>query len=356
MRPRLARLLGALRLAWEASPRGLLAGTVLWIAQGLLPLLTLVLLKRLVDAFGGSAEARTSSLWLAVLLGAAALLAAWAQSLSGLVSEAHSQRVADHVAEQLHAKSLELDLEYYDDPHYYDVLHRAQQEAPYRPLRVVGDLTAIGQGGLALLAMTGLLVTIRWELALVLFASAVPGILVKVRSARALFAWQRSRTEHERRAWYYQQMLIDGGYAKEARAFGFGGVVRGWFRNVRESLRRERLELLRRRTWGQMGAQAVGVAPLYGALVYLVVETSAGRQTLGDLVLFYAAAQRGLASLQELLSGLAGFYENNLFLSNFSEFLELPSRVVEPAQPRPLPHSIGTGFALQDVAFRYPRA
>ena len=95
-------------------------------AQGLLPLVTLVLLRRLIDAVAGSAEARAGAVWLAALLGAAALLAAWAQSLSSLVSEAHSQRVADHVAEKLHAKSLELDLEYYDDPHYYDVLHRAQ--------------------------------------------------------------------------------------------------------------------------------------------------------------------------------------------------------------------------------------
>ncbi|HET7291025.1 MAG TPA: ABC transporter ATP-binding protein [Vicinamibacteria bacterium] len=317
---------------------------------------TLILLRLLVDGVAGGGTLGASAAVLAGALGLVALLGAWTQSLSGLVTEAHAQRVADHVAEKLHAKSLELDLEYYDDPHYYDVLHRAQQEAPYRPLRVVSDLTAIGQGGLALLAMTGLLASIRWELALVLFASALPGILVKVRSARELFAWQRSRTEHERRAWYYQQMLIDGAYAKEARAFGFGDVVRGWFRNTREGLRRERLELLRKRTWGQMAAQAVGVAPLYGALVYLVLETAAGRQTLGDLVLFYTAAQRGLSSLQELLAGLAGFYENNLFLSNFSEFLELPSRIVEPERPRPMPASIGSGWALQEASFRYPRA
>ena len=73
-------------------------------------------------------------------------------------------------------------------------------------------------------------------------------------------------------------------------------------------------------------------------------------------MLFYTAAQRGLASLQELLTGLAGFYENNLFLSNFFEFLELPSRVVEPARPRALPSAMGAGFALTGVSFRYPRA
>ena len=327
----------------------------LWVVQGALPLVALILLRRLVDAVTNPSESQ-DAVWLAALLGGVTLLAAWAQSLSSLVSEAHAQRVADHVAEKLHAKSLELDLEYYDDPHYYSVLHRAQQEAPYRPVKTVNDLSAIGQSGLALLAMTGLLASIRWELALVLFASALPGIGVKVRSARALFAWQRERTEDERRAWYYQWLLIDGAYAKEVRAFDFGNMVRAWFRELRTRLRGERLALLKSRTWGQMAAQAVGVVPLYGSLAYLTAETVAGRQTLGDLVLFYAAAQRGLASLQELLSGLAGFYEDNLFLANFFEFMELPSRVREPEHPRPLPRSVQEGFAFRDVTFRYPRA
>ena len=226
MNARLVRLLAALRLAWESSPRGLLGSAALWIAQGLLPLVALVLLRHLVDALTRPAEA-SGAVWTAASLGGVTLLAAWAQSLSSLLSEAHAQRVADHVAEKLHAKSLELDLEYYDDPHYYSVLHRAQQEAPYRPVKTVNDLGAIGQSGLALLAMTGLLASIRWELALVLFASALPGIVVKVRSARALFAWERARTEDERRAWYYQWLLIDGAYAKEVRAFDFGKVVKG---------------------------------------------------------------------------------------------------------------------------------
>ena len=60
--------------------------------------------------------------------------------MSGFLSEAQGQRVADHVAEILHAQSLSLDLEYYDDARYYDVLHRAQQEAPYRPFRVVSHV------------------------------------------------------------------------------------------------------------------------------------------------------------------------------------------------------------------------
>ncbi len=212
------------------------------------------------------------------------------------------------------------------------------------PFRVVSGLTRVAQGGLALAGTVGLLLSLEWMLALVLLASALPGVAVKIRASRALYAWRRARTEEERRAWYYQSVLIDGAYAKEARLFGFGETVRGWFREVRARLRGGHEQLLRRRAAGDLAAQALGVVPVFVALGYLAASTMAGRHTLGDLVLYYTAVQRGSAFLQELLSGLASLYEDNLFLSSFEEFLALPVRVRDPeraeAVPRPHPGGI----------------
>ena len=146
---RALRIGGALRLAWAAAPVHLAVGSTLWVVQGLLPLAALVLLKRLVDAAAASPARSSEALAAVVMLGVVALLAHVAQAVGAFLGEVQGQRVADHVAEVLHAKSLELDLEYYDDPRYYDVLHRAQQEAQYRPLRVVAGLTRVAQGGLA---------------------------------------------------------------------------------------------------------------------------------------------------------------------------------------------------------------
>jgi ATP-binding cassette subfamily B protein len=353
---RALRLGGALRLAWAAAPRYLVVGCVLWFLQGLLPLVALVLLKRLVDA-AAALPARSSEALVAVaLLGAVALAAQLCQSLGGFVAEVQAQRVADHVAEVLHAKSLELDLEYYDDPHYYDSLHRAQQEAPYRPARVVADLARLAQAGVTVAAIAGLLLSLHWALGLVLVASTVPALVARVGASRARYAWSRARTEDERRTWYYQQLLIDGPYAKELRAFGFGPTVRGWFRDARRRLRTELERLLVGRLAGETMAQALAVVAVFGALAYLTSQTLAGRQSVGSLVLYYTAVQRGLAAFQELASALAGLYEGNLFLANFFEFLGLPSRVGEPPAPQALALPVRQGFRFERVGFGYPRA
>ena len=54
------------------------------------------------------------------------------------------QVVTDHVSDVIHSKSIAVDLEYYENSAYYDTLHRAQQEAPYRPMRIVTDLLTTG--------------------------------------------------------------------------------------------------------------------------------------------------------------------------------------------------------------------
>jgi ATP-binding cassette subfamily B protein len=349
------RLRRAVKLVWAASPGAFLGQAVLWIVLGLAAPAALLALKRLVDALalpGG----RGSALSAVGLLALAALVTAIGQSVSGPLAEAQAQRVADHVGQIVQAKSIGLDLEYYDDPHFYDILHRAQQEAPYRPFHIVQGLTRVGQGGLALAGTTGLLLSMDWRFAVVVFAAAAPGAWIKVRASRALHAWRTTRTEDERRAWYYQSMVIDGAYAKEARVFGFGPTVSAWFRDLRARMRGERESLLVSRAKGDLAAQVLAVAPVFALLASLVSEVFSGRRSVGDVVLFYAAIQRGLGFLQEMMSGLAGLYEDNLFLASFFEFLDLPSRLRDPAAPRPVPAEVRHGLVVDGVTFSYPRA
>ena len=68
----------------------------------------------------------------------------------------------------------------------------------------------------------------------------------------------------------------------------------------------------------------------------------------------YHAFQRGQSQLRQVLARLADLYEDNLFLANFTDFVELRPRVVEPARPRPVPQPIRHGIVFENVSFQYP--
>jgi len=70
--------------------------------------------------------------------------------------------------------------------------------------------------------------------------------------------------------------------------------------------------------------------------------------------MYYQAFQTSLTSLQSMLTGLAGLYEDNLFLTYFYDFLTLEPRLLEPAKPRPVPRPMKEGVVFHDVTFQYP--
>ena len=330
--------------------------------QGVVPLLTLYLIKLIIDAvtFSLSAVDKAAAfehvLLLIALAGAVALLNALLQMLAGLVKEGQSLAVADYMHNILHAKSVDMDMEYYENPKYFDTLHRAQKEGPFRPNRIVGGLVGVVRSGISLMAMVGLLLAFHWSIAIILFAAALPGVLVKIKYSEKLFHWQRNRTQLERKTAYYNWMLTGDQYAKEIRLFGLGGLFIKRFSTLRTQLRREKLDLVRRRGYADLLAQAGAVLAVFGSFGLIAYRAVQGMITLGDMVMYFQAFQRGLGFLKEMLGALAGLYEDNLFLSNLFEFLDLSPRVKDPIQPDAVPKPMQKGLNVESVDFQYPAA
>ncbi|OEU65500.1 MAG: ABC transporter ATP-binding protein [Desulfobacterales bacterium PC51MH44] len=354
------RLDRAVRFVWEAGPGWTIVSLALVFLQGVLPLFALYVMKLIVDAvtFALTAPDKTAAfrqivLFIVLAIGVA-LLNALCQMIAGLVKEAQALEVTDYIYNILHAKSVEVDLEYYENPQYYDTLHRAQQEGPYRPTRIVNNLVQLGQSGISLVAMAGLLFSFHWGVAVVLFAAAVPGIIVRVKYSGKMFYWQRARTQTERSAGYFNWILTGNTHAKEIRLFDLGDLFIRRFSDLRTNLRQEKLEISRKRSVADLGAQAGATLAVFGCFGFIAYRTVQGSITLGDMVMYFGAFQGGLGYLRQLLGNLAGLYEDNLFISNFYEFLDLEPKVKEPLHPSPVPRPMKRGIVLEQVSFQYP--
>ena len=349
-----------LRLVWDCGPQWTLASIVLLVIQGSLPLVTLYLLKLIIDSVSSIVNSPHLAVdfesvgWLIAALGGVALVGAIASTLSGLVTRAMSQAVSDYMQSLLLQKSIEADLEYFENPKYYDAFHRAQQEANWRPKEILLTLIQIGQSGVSLLAMVGLLFWFHWSVVLILVMSILPDMFVRLRYADKFFHWQRSCTPDERQAGYLNWVLTRDFYVKEIRLFQLGSTFKGWFDEIRQRLRKERLAIDTQRAYAELVAQSTIVLSIFGVYVFLAYRTTQGVLTLGDLVMYFQAIQRCVDYLKSLGGNLARFYENSLFLTNLYEFLALQPIVQEPVQPLSLPRSPAHEIVFHHVHFRYP--
>ncbi len=353
------RLRRAWRLVWTAAPGWTLYNLVLMAVQAILPLAALLLLKQVVDALAVAVaapgpEAFTPVAGWIALAGLVALLTTLANGLGAHAAEVQTLAVADHVADIIHERSIAVDLGYYENPAFHDTLHRAQQDAPYRPSSIVNGLKQTLQNVLTLVGIIGLLFTFHWLVGLALFVAAAPAALARLAAARARFAFQQGHAEEERQAWYYHWLLTGAEHARDLRLLGVGQLFRERYRQLRDRLRSGRLAISRRQVRGDLLAQGVATLVLYGTLAVMAYIAVQGALTLGVIVMYFQGYQRALGALQGLLQGLAWLYEDNLFLRHFYEFLDLPSAIEQGGGKSLIPAAGGTGLSCRQLSFTYP--
>jgi ATP-binding cassette subfamily B protein len=355
----LLHLKRALVLVWQATPGWTLASLALISLQAGLPLLQLYLMKLTVDAVAAGIPAPGSGVGrrvviLVCLTGAATLASVFLASLAKVVGQAQAEVVTDHVQNVLHAQSVALDLEYYENSRFYDTLHRAQQEAPYRPTHILNGLASVGQNCFSLLAIAALLFSCHWVIAAVLFLAMVPDVLVHLKFAGQKYLWRRKVSTTERKANYLHWLLTGEIFAKEIRLFDLGSLFMWRFSDLRQQLRQEKIGIAFRQALGELAAQALAILAIFGSLGFIAYQTVRGAMTLGDMVMYYQAFQRGQGYLREMMRGLAGLYEDNLFLSDFYAFLDLKPATIQAHPIVPVPKPINQGIVFDHVSFRYP--
>lgn len=356
----------ATALIWRASGPWGPAWLAVLLMQGVLPAALIWLSRPLVDILVGLAGtgAPPASDWatlgpvayLAALFGGLLVLGQALDALGGYIRTAQGERVQDHLHDLVHHQSISLDLAFYDSADFYDHLHQARDESFYRPVSLLEHLGGMLQHGITLAALALVLLPYGAWLPVALLVSALPALAVVLRHSRRRHAWWLASTPRERLAWYYSWVLTARETAMELRLLGFGKHFRRAYRELRGSLRRERLDLARTQGLAQAWAGLAGVAITGAVLGWMLWRALHGQASLGDLALFQQAFQRGQGIMGSLLGSAGQVYANSLFLRNLFEFLALEPRLRDPEQPTPAPETLAQGIQCRGLSFRYPGA
>ena len=331
----------------------------LLLAQGLLPVVTVYLTRTLVNGIaklvgaGGGWQAMEPLLpaviaMVLVLIGIELL-----QSVGKWLRTAQSELVQDHVHGLIHAQAMRLDLSFYDNPGYYDQLHRARIDALSRPTALLENIGTLLQSLITLAAMGWVLLSFGLWIPLLLAFGTLPALLVVLRHTIRFHRWRLQNTAAIRQTSYYDLMLTQREAAAEMRLFGLGQHFRKLFQDLRLRLRLEQVQLARSEAIAQTLAALFGLASMAGALAWMGRLALKGAIGLGDLALFYQAFFQGQRMMRSLLGSTGEIYRNLAFLENLFEFLALQPNITAPAESAPFP-GLKQGIELRNVTFSYP--
>ena len=348
----------ALALVWQVARPWTIAWVLLLIVQGLLPAALVFLSKLFVDtliraARGDWPEMRNVML-VVLLIGGVLLLMEVVRNAINWVRTVQAELLQDHITSLIHEKSVAVDLAFYELSDYYDHLHRARAEARYRPVALLGNLGALLQNSITLVAMGAILIPLGPGLAVALLLSTLPAFFVVVHYALAEYEWRQRTTADDRRAWYYDWIMTTAEAAAEIRLFGLGKFFQSHHKDLRGRLRNERLRLSRRQSLAELAASLIALIIMGATLALMVWRTLMNVITPGELAMIYAAFNQGQGLMRTLLENAGQLYGNSLFLGNLFEFLALQPRI--DGKGGVLVHNVQRGISFNGVSFSYPDA
>jgi len=352
-----------IKVIGEKSGKAFLPNALIAMLQGVLPFLLIVCIKLLVDALTGietgvKAGAGTANpgLWtntlpLLVLTAVVFLLNALIMVVRGYFSEKLSHYVTHRTYEILHQKHAELDLEYYENPQLQDKIHRAVQEAGFRPVKIMNELLSLIKSAASVIVMLVLFLSIKWYLVALLVIAILPGIFIRLKYSGKRYRLKESQSPAEREMSYFNRILTGFPFAKELRLFGFSDFFLHRFSKIEENLHKENIHLQRSEMWADIYANVFAIVLIFVALAYVAYLKATGLISIGSVVLFFFVFQRGFSVLNETFHSMTQLLEDNTFLNDFMDFLKLP---IKAKTDHTGSFSLRKGVTVRNVSFHYP--
>jgi ATP-binding cassette subfamily B protein len=368
-----------LRLVWDASPAITGALFVTTAIAGVIPAASAYTSKLLINAVvqgilinhSHLADQESFSLWiwhsptftvvggivcLAVLQLAVFALSALLTTLRSITQQLLQNVVSVRIQLMVMEKAASLDLAFYEDPTSYDLLRRAQTDSINRPVTMISTAFGLVQTLMTFVTMIALLLGVSPLLALLALVSPIPAFVADTRYGWRGYNIARWGSRLLRRMNYLVSLVTTDSFAKEVKLFGLGGYFIERYRLVAEAFYSSQRSQVARRymtgfAWGNLSTIATSLTYLYVAL-----QAIAGRLTLGDLTLYTAAAQSVQGSIQGILGGFSGMYEQNLYLNNLFELMAIKPSMVFAAEPAIVPQRLRGDLTFEHVAFAYPGA
>ncbi|RPI77969.1 MAG: ABC transporter ATP-binding protein, partial [Chloroflexi bacterium] len=282
------------------------------------------------------------------------LIGSMASQIRSLFDRIIQSQLTNHVNSLIIRKAISLDLQFFENPVFYDTLQNARRQADTSALTIVNSTLQMVQQVITIISLIVLLLRFSPWLAVIVFLSAIPSFLSNSQFAERAFRAVSRRAPEARLLNYLEQLLTGSDTVKEIKLFGLGEPLLKRYQTLFTQFFLEDRAIAEKRTIAGLGWGMLSNLVYYGSYAWIVLRTIAGLITLGDMTMFLAIFRQSQTSIRSLLDSLNRLYESNLFLDNLMTYLKQEPLLVAPADGIIAPAPIRHGIEFRNVSFCYP--
>ena len=350
----------AMRIVWDTSAPLMIAMALTTLIVGLLPAAIASVGGLFVDAVAGALgstgvtadSAKTEALTFVYIEVGLVLLMTAAQQANTVCQAVLRVLLGNKINVMILEKALTLELAHFEDAEYYDKLVRARREASSRPLSLVTKTFDLIRNLISLIAIGAFLFQFSPYAVLLLSIAGVPAFIAEAKFSGEAFRVNKRRSAERRMQIYLEMVLTREDGVKEVKLLQLGKIFLQRYIDIFLAIYKEdRSLVLRRGIWGY-GLGIIASGAFYFAYGWVGFAAIAGAITIGQMTMYIAQFRLGQSAVTSSLTSVNGMYEDNLYLSNLTEYLE--HEVPEHSgslHAGPMPED---GIRFENVSFFYP--
>ncbi len=350
----------ALRLVWQANRSATLGLAFLTLAGALLPASQAWVGKLIVDGVvasiqGGQNAEQVRAVFYYLILELILFLLSTALNHSRrLIQQLIQLQLANRIRADVIRKALTMELAFFEHPDFYDRLQNARREGGYKPVELINDSFQIVQNLITLISFAALMLRFSPWLVLILLGTGIPSFIAETRFSEQGFRLLTRRAPETRQINYLARLLTEDTAAKEIKLFNLGDTLLKRYVALFDKFFREDRSLAVRRAVAGFSLGLIATMGFYGSYAWIVWRTVQGSISLGDMTLYLSIFRQGQSTFQSILAAVGNIYENNLFMANYFEFLDIKPQMTFAAPGKKPPASLRQGVEFRGVGFRYP--
>ncbi len=346
----------AIHLVWNTSRSLTFSLCLVTLTNGLLPAIIAYIGKLIVDQVILAASTKLVSdqntAFLYVAFEAIAIIVFSAsQKITNIIQSLLRVLLGQKVNVLILEKALTLDLQHFEDSEFYDKMTQARTQASTRPLSLINRIFGLIQYSITIITFSGLLLQYSYVAVIVLLLATIPSFIAETRFSEHAFRLFRWRAPETRQQHYLETLIAREDHAKEVKLFQLGPMLLERYRSIFNKLYIEDRNLtIQKGFWGYL-LGILGTIAFYGAYAWMVMEAIRGTISLGEMTMYLLLFRQGQSTFSSALTSIGGMYEDNLYLANLYEFLELPINKINGQ------HKAGrskSGIRFSNVSFCYP--
>ncbi len=344
-------------LVWQVDKMLFILFLILVIIPGVVPFINAYIYKLIIDYVVNAIRISSVNLNALFFLFALRFLTYFIQQLSFIF-----QTYVDNLLwtkfpivfnNLLFTKLASLDVQYFEDIQFKDLLSKVRESYNYRPQSLFNNMFYSIQSFIQVIIAIVAVLELNWWLIFPILLVTIPDFFLQVRESKITWnIWGWSSTMRKR-FFNISNMLQDDMQVKEIKIFGLGSWFVNSLVNLQKQFYKENKQVANKYLILDTGVNILSTFVFVGIEIYVISQTLLKRITVGDIG-FYTTV------INNFQNGLGGFfrsinqvYDNSLYVSSIFDLFDLQPRLVNSPTAQRLELSKPPVIEFKNITFRY---